>query len=264
MAKKNKQQKHSKSTAAPQPSLPKYDNLRVIEPLTTNQKKVFAAYKKDNHLCLSGCAGTGKTFLALYLALQEVLTGESKRKKIIIVRSIVPTRDIGFLPGDRAEKESTYLYPYIAICTELFGDPTAFAKLVALKKVEFLTTSFVRGITLHDAVVIIDEMQNLTFHELDSIITRLGENCRLIMCGDYYQSDFEKDKDARGILDFMNIIEQMKYFYLLEFSWQDVVRSGLVRDYIMTKELIKKEKLASLASDYKPITTRKNIEFLKG
>jgi phosphate starvation-inducible PhoH-like protein len=238
-----KQKKQKLKQAQPQIVIPKYDTLRVIEPLTVSQKKVFAAYKKNNHLCLSGCAGTGKTFLALYLALEEILKGESKVEKIIIVRSIVPTRDIGFLPGDRAEKESTYLYPYIAICAELFQDPQAWNKLVAQKKIEFLTTSFVRGITLHNAVVIIDEMQNLTFHELDSIITRLGENCRLIMCGDYYQSDFEKSKDKSGILEFMEIIDQMKYFYSIEFGWQDIVRSGLVRDYIMTKEIVQKERI---------------------
>ena len=222
--------------------LPRFESLKVIEPLTKSQEKVFKAFEKNNHLCLSGCAGTGKTFLAMYLALEEVMSGKSKAEKIIIVRSIVPTRDIGFLPGDRAEKESTYLYPYIAICTELFGDPMAWAKLVAKKQVEFLTTSFVRGITLRNSIVIIDEMQNLTFHELDSIITRLGDNCRLIMCGDYYQTDLEKKNDKCGILEFMEIIEQMKYFYSIEFGWQDIVRSGLVRDYIMTKEIVQKDK----------------------
>jgi len=222
--------------------LPRFESLKVIEPLTKSQEKVFKAFEKNNHLCLSGCAGTGKTFLAMYLALEEVMSGKSKAEKIIIVRSIVPTRDIGFLPGDRAEKESTYLYPYIAICAELFGDPMAWAKLVAKKQVEFLTTSFVRGITLRNSIVIIDEMQNLTFHELDSIITRLGDNCRLIMCGDYYQTDLEKKNDKCGILEFMEIIEQMKYFYSIEFGWQDIVRSGLVRDYIMTKEIVQKDK----------------------
>ncbi len=222
--------------------VPKFDSLKVIEPLTKTQEKAFAAFRKNNHLCLSGCAGTGKTFLAMYLAFEEILSGKSKAEKIVIVRSIVPTRDIGFLPGDRAEKESTYLYPYIAICAELFGDPMAWNKLVAKKQIEFLTTSFVRGITLRDSIVIIDEMQNLTFHELDSMITRLGENCRLIMCGDYYQTDLEKKNDKGGILEFMEIIEQMKYFYCLEFGWQDIVRSGLVRDYIMTKEIVQKEK----------------------
>jgi len=225
-----------------QPTGFRLENLKEISPLTDTQKKVFNAYKKNNNLCLSGSAGTGKTFIAMYLAFEEILKGESKAEKIIIVRSIVPTRDIGFLPGDREEKEATYLYPYIAICSELFGDAGAWGKLLAKHQVEFLTTSFVRGITLRNSIVIIDEMQNLTFHELDSIITRLGENCRLIMCGDYYQTDLERTKDKSGILDFMEIVEKMKYFYCAEFGWQDIVRSGLVRDYIMTKEIVQKEK----------------------
>lgn len=236
MAKKNKKKEPL------QVVVPKFDTLKVIEPLTKSQEKAFAAFRKNSHLCLSGCAGTGKTFLAMYLAFEEIMSGKSKAEKIVIVRSIVPTRDIGFLPGDRAEKESTYLYPYIAICAELFGDPMAWQKLVAKKQIEFLTTSFVRGITLRDSIVIIDEMQNLTFHELDSMITRLGDGCRLIMCGDYYQTDLEKKNDKSGILEFMEIIEQMKYFYCIEFGWQDIVRSGLVRDYIMTKEIVQKEK----------------------
>lgn len=236
---KNKQK--PKSPMMPIQSV-RYENLKVVEPLTLTQKKVFAAYKKKNHLCLSGAAGTGKTFMALYLALEEVMKGESPYEKIIIVRSIVPTRDIGFLPGDRSEKEATYLSPYISILAELFGDKLAWNKLVAKGTIEFLTTSFVRGITLRKSIVIVDEMQNLTFHELDSIITRLGEDCRFIVCGDYYQSDLEKSKDRSGILEFMKIISQLKYFHQAEFHWQDIVRSGIVRDYIMTKELIHKDK----------------------
>ena len=236
-----KQKSKQKQIITSIPSV-RYENLKQIEPLTLTQKKVFAAYKKKNHLCLSGAAGTGKTFMALYLALEEVMKGESPYDKIIVVRSIVPTRDIGFLPGDRAEKEATYLSPYISILSELFGDKMAWNKLVAKGTVEFLTTSFIRGITLRKSIVIVDEMQNLTFHELDSIITRLGEDCRFIMCGDYYQSDLEKSKDKGGIIDFMKIISQMKYFYSCEFGWQDIVRSGIVRDYIMTKELMNKEK----------------------
>ena len=231
-----------KSNGTAAPTSTRLETLKTIEPLTLNQKKTFQAYKKNNHLCLSGSAVTGKTFISLYLALEEILTGNSDRDKIVVVRSIVPTRDIGFLPGDREEKEATYLYPYIAICAELFGDPMAWNKLVAKGQIEFLTTSFVRGITLHDAIVIVDEMQNLTFHELDSIITRLGERCRFIMCGDGYQSDFEKATHKKGVHDFIQIIERMKNFSHIKFGWPDIVRSGLVRDYIMTKEMMEKAK----------------------
>ena len=150
MAKQKNKQKQ-KQPALVIPSI-RYENLKVVEPLTLTQKKVFAAYKKKNHLCLSGAAGTGKTFMAMYLALEEVMKGESPYDKIIIVRSIVPTRDIGFLPGDRSEKEATYLSPYIGILAELFGDKLAWNKLVAKGTVEFLTTSFVRGITLRKSM----------------------------------------------------------------------------------------------------------------
>lgn len=235
--------KKSKPTggSAPAPSTPKYETLAKIEPMTNAQKRVFTAFKKGNNILLSGSAGTGKTFLGMYLALEEILQGESPRDKMIIVRSIVPTRDIGFLPGSREEKEATYLYPYIGVCAELFGDKLAWNKLVALGKAEFLTTSFVRGITVRNATVIIDEMQNLTFHELDSIITRLGENCRIILCGDYHQSDLRNTKEKTGLFEFIRITERMKYFSHVKFSWEDIVRSGLVRDYIMTKEMMKLE-----------------------
>ena len=223
------------------PSGIRLENLKRVEPLTKTQKEVFQAYKKGNHLCLSGSAGTGKTFLGMYLALEELLSNESAYNKLVIVRSAVPTRDMGFLPGDRLEKEATYLAPYQSITGELFGEYHAWSKLISEDKVEFLTTSFIRGITLRKAIVLVDEMQNLTFHELDSVITRLGEDCRIIFCGDYYQTDLEKNKDKSGIIEFMAIIEKMKYFHLAEFGWQDIVRSGLVRDYIMTKEMEKKK-----------------------
>jgi phosphate starvation-inducible protein PhoH and related proteins len=237
MPKKTKPQKPKVT-----PSGIKLENLKLIEPLTKAQQETFKSFKRGNHIMLNGAAGTGKTFIAMYLAFQEILSGESKANRIIIVRSAVPTRDMGFLPGDRAEKESTYLAPYIGICTELFGTHQAWNNLIFEKKIEFLTTSFVRGITLRNSIVIIEEMQNLTFHELDSIITRLGDNCRIMLCGDYYQTDLERNKDKSGILDFISVVESMKYFDIIEFNWQDIVRSGLVRDYIMTKEMIQKLK----------------------
>jgi len=212
------------------------EHLRVLEPITKNQRLVFESYEKGNNLILSGSAGSGKTFLALYHALEDVLDKDKPADKVVIVRSAVPTRDMGFLPGDKDEKEDVYLAPYKAIVTELFNDSDAWNKLVMQGAIEFLTTSYIRGITLSDAVIIVDEMQNLNFHELDSVITRVGQNCRFIMCGDYYQSDFHKDGDKNGILQFLEIIRDMKYFSEIQFSWEDIVRSDLVREYIMTKE----------------------------
>ena len=186
----------------------------------------------------SASAGSGKTFLSLYLALETVLDKNTVYDKVVIVRSVVPTRDIGFLPGTQEEKEMAYVLPYISIAHELFNDKMAYEKLVTQGNLEFITTSYIRGITLRNAIVVVDEMQNLNFHELDSVITRIGDNCRVIFAGDYYQSDFEKKNDKEGILKFLNILDNMKKFDHIEFTWQDIVRSDLVREYIVTKEML--------------------------
>jgi len=217
------------------------EDMIEIEPLTDNQQKAFKAYENENSLVLAGSAGTGKTFMALSLALEDVLDRETRYDKVVIVRSIVPTRDIGYLPGNEEEKKDAYTGPYRSACTELFQDPEAWEKLKAQGHIEFLSTSFIRGINIHNAVVIIDEMQNLTFHELDSVITRIGRNCKFVMCGDYYQSDFDKEKDRTGILRFLEIIESLNNFIVIEFGWEDIVRSDFVRDYIMTKEMLERD-----------------------
>ena len=196
------------------------------------------AWKDGYNLVLSGSAGTGKTFLGLRLALELVLDSESEYDELVIVRSIVPTRDIGFLPGDEEEKKQAYAAPYIGLLKEILGDGEAWNKLVAAKKLRFESTSFIRGTTFNNAIILVDEMQNLNFHELDSVITRVGHQCRFIMCGDYYQSDFQKDNDKKGILQFMNIVIQLNQFEIVEFTWKDIVRSDFVRDYIMTKEML--------------------------
>ena len=196
------------------------------------------AWKDGYNLVLSGSAGTGKTFLGLRLALELVLDKESEYDELVIVRSIVPTRDIGFLPGDEEEKKQAYAAPYIGLLKEILGDGEAWNKLIAAKKLRFESTSFIRGTTFNNAIILVDEMQNLNFHELDSVITRVGHQCKFIMCGDYYQSDFQKDNDKKGILQFMNIVIQLNQFEIVEFTWKDIVRSDFVRDYIMTKEML--------------------------
>ena len=214
------------------------DELHTVEPLTENQEKVYKAWNEDNHLVLTGSAGTGKTFSAFYLGLEQVLDKGNQLEKVVITRSIVPTREIGFLPGSMEEKMEPYSGPYRAICTELFQDTKAYDKLVEQDAVEFLSTSYIRGTTFNDAVIIVDEMQNLTFHELDSVITRIGQNCRIIFCGDYLQSDFTKESDKNGFGKFLKIIEHMTKFSVVTFTWADIVRSDFVRDYIMTKEML--------------------------
>lgn len=216
----------------------KLENLQPFEPKTQNQMNAREAWKDGYNLVLSGSAGTGKTFLALRLALELVLDRESEYDELVIVRSIVPTRDIGFLPGDEEEKKQAYAAPYVGLLKEILGDGEAWNKLIAAKKLRFESTSFIRGTTFNNAIILVDEMQNLNFHELDSVITRVGHQCRFVMCGDYYQSDFQKDNDKKGILQFMNIVVQLNQFDVIEFTWKDIVRSDFVRDYIMTKEML--------------------------
>ena len=215
------------------------DDMEEVQPVTDNQRKAIEAYDSGDSLVLAGSAGTGKTFIALSLALEDVLDKEVPYDKVVIVRSIVPTRDIGYLPGDEEEKKDAYTSPYRSICAELFQNADAWTKLKTAGTVQFMSTSFIRGLTISNAIIVLDEMQNLTFHELDSIITRVGDNCKFIMCGDYYQSDFTKETDKTGILKFLSIIEQLKNFTVVEFGWEDIVRSDFVRDYIMTKEMLK-------------------------
>lgn len=216
----------------------KLENLQPFEPKTQNQMNAKESWKDGYNLVLSGSAGTGKTYLGLRLALEQVLDRETEYEELVIVRSIVPTRDIGFLPGDEEEKKQAYAAPYIGLLKEIFNDGEAWNKLVASKKLRFESTSFIRGTTFNNAIILVDEMQNLNFHELDSVITRVGHQCKFIMCGDYYQSDFQKDNDKKGILQFMNIVVRLNQFEVIEFTWKDIVRSDFVRDYIMTKEML--------------------------
>jgi phosphate starvation-inducible PhoH-like protein len=216
----------------------KLENLQPFAPKTDNQGKAESTWDNGYNLVLSGSAGTGKTYLALRFALEQVLDKETEYEELVIVRSIVPTRDIGFLPGNEEEKKQAYAAPYVGLLKEIMGDNEAWNKLVTAKKLRFESTSFIRGTTFNNAIIVVDEMQNLNFHELDSVITRVGHQCRFIMCGDYYQSDFQKDNDKKGILNFMNIVSQLNQFDVVEFTWKDIVRSDFVRDYIMTKEML--------------------------
>lgn len=211
------------------------DDLLTFEPLNNKQQKTFNDYRYGKHLLLHGIAGTGKSFMALYLALEEVLDASSVFNRLIIVRSIVPTRDIGFLPGTEEEKTAVYEAPYRAICTTLFDNENAYDNLKEQGKVVFTNTSFIRGLNIDNAIVIVDETQNLSFHELDSVITRMGNNTRTMFCGDYRQSDLHKNTEKQGIRDFMKILHNMPYFSCIEFEAEDIVRSTFVKDYIIAK-----------------------------
>lgn len=212
------------------------DDLRTIEPITGAQKYAWQSWREGDNLAMVGTAGTGKTFLGLYLALEEVMDKSTPYDSVRIIRSAVPTREVGFLPGSIEEKLNAFTGPYRAACADLFEDDRAYDKLVHNKYIQFESTSYIRGVTFDNSIVLVDEMQNLNFHELDSVITRVGQCSKIIFCGDGRQSDFKQQSDKNGINTFLEILEQLKHFTVVEFSWEDIVRSGLVRDYIMTKE----------------------------
>lgn len=182
---------------------------------------------------LHGAAGTGKTFIALYKALEEVMDKSNSYEKVVIVRSVVPSRDIGHLPGDEKEKTDVYLAPYKAVCKDLFNTEQAYERLVEQKNIEFLITSFVRGITIDNAVIIVDECQNMNFQELSSIITRVGEGSRIVFCGDFKQTDLNKRHDQSGLKEFVEVINRMPSFRNVEFGIDDIVRSSLVKEFIV-------------------------------
>ena len=215
--------------------------LLDIEPITNNQKRLFDSYAEDKHLVAYGTAGTGKTFISLYNALADVLDESTPYEKIYLVRSLVSTREIGFLPGDHEDKADIYQIPYKNMVKYMFQMPTdadfemLYGNLKAQETIKFWSTSFIRGTTLDNAIVIVDEFQNLNFHELDSIITRVGENSRIMFCGDASQTDLVKTNDRNGIHDFLNILRKMPSFDIIEFGIDDIVRSGLVKEYIIAK-----------------------------
>jgi phosphate starvation-inducible protein PhoH len=209
--------------------------LRKISPLTPNQERTFNAYNSGFNLILHGYAGTGKSYISLYLALKELLSGSPIYDKIVIVRSVVPSRDIGFLPGSIKEKIKVYEEPYKEICDELFGRGDGYDVLKMKQLIEFTTTSFLRGTTFNNAIVIVDELQNMTFPELDTVMTRMGEHSKVIFCGDFRQTDLTKEAEKSGIKHFINITKKMSRFEYVEFEKQDIVRSGLVKDYIIKR-----------------------------
>ena len=217
------------------------DYIKKIEPLTENQEKFFKEYGKNQNMVAYGCAGTGKTFITLYNALLDVLDPKTPYDKIYIVRSLVATREIGFLPGDHEDKSSLYQIPYKNMVKYMFEMPDdnsfemLYANLKAQGTIGFWSTSFIRGTTFDNAILIIDEFQNLNFHELDSIITRVGENSKIFFCGDATQTDLIKTAEKNGIVDFMNIINNMPSFETVEFMAEDICRSGLVKEYIIAK-----------------------------
>ena len=215
--------------------------MRTINPLTPNQENLFRCYENNQNVVAYGCAGTGKTFITLYNALRDVLDEKTPYEKIYIVRSLVSTREIGFLPGDHEDKSSLYQIPYKNMVKFMFEMPTEadfemlYGNLKTQGTISFWSTSFIRGTTLDKAIVIVDEYQNLNFHELDSIITRVGQDSKIMFCGDATQTDLIKTNERNGVIDFMKILRIMPSVDIIEFGLEDIVRSGFVKEYLLAK-----------------------------
>lgn len=213
--------------------------MKKISPITSTQEKLFDSYKQGHNIAAIGSAGTGKTMCGLYLAIKDVLE-KSEYKKVIIVRSAVQTREQGFMPGSKQEKESLYETPYMDIVNDLFGRGDAYQILKQKKMLEFMSSSFVRGLTFDNSIIIVDECQSMTSHELDSIITRVGESSKIVFCGDTKQDDLQGSRnrnDISGLGNFVKILNKISSFEVIEFGLNDIVRSGLVKEYIIAKEL---------------------------
>lgn len=239
MQSQSKQPKKQKNTKKTTLSIDKNLELKKFKPLTKNQNNAFDYYYDGYNLCLLGSGGTGKTFIALFLALETILEPNSPYKKIYVIRSLVPSRDIGFLPGNAKEKAEIYEQPYKAICTELFNRGDAYNNLKSKNIIEFVTTSFLRGTTFNDCIIIADEVQNFVWNELLTTITRTGKNTKLLYVGDVKQSDIKthyKTYESNDILKFMKVIETMDCFKCIKFTSEDIVRSGITKEFIINAE----------------------------
>ena len=211
------------------------NNIEPVEPLTDNQERIFDSYYTGKNLMLHGTAGTGKTFSAIYLALNDVLF-EDMYDKLVIIRSVVPTRDMGFLPGNTKEKTRVYEIPYHTICGELFHRDDAYDVLKNKDKIEFMTTSYIRGLTISDSVVIIDEIQNMNWQEISSVLTRVGKGCRVILCGDTKQSDLTERTGKLDLLKLIKVCQKMGSFDFIQMTRDDIIRSGFVKEFIIECE----------------------------
>ena len=214
--------------------------MRKIQPLTPTQSDLFDSYKEGYNIAAIGTAGTGKTMCAMYLALNDVLQ-KGGYDQVIVIRSAVQTREQGFMPGSMTQKQAVFEAPYTDIVNDLFGRGDAYQILKTKGMVKFMTSSFVRGLTFDNAIIIVDECQSMTYHELDTIITRVGESSKIVFCGDTKQDDLAISRnkaDVSGLAEFLRVLQRVDSFETIEFKPEDIVRSGLVKEYILAKEAV--------------------------
>jgi phosphate starvation-inducible protein PhoH len=209
--------------------------LHEIQPLTDNQEILFEEYLKGKNIVATGSAGSGKSYCLLYLMMHDLLYNNNY-EKIVIFRSAVPIRNLGFLPGSEDEKLAAYELPYKNIFNDLFGRSDAYEILKKKDLIEFQSTSYIRGITLNNSLLLVDEWENCNFHELDTLVTRCGKNTKIHFSGDIKQTDFDGKKDVSGFHDFISIIQNIEDFHIVNFNISDCVRNGIVLKYLQEKD----------------------------
>lgn len=219
-------------------------DCKDIVPLTDRQDDAFRSWyqRADSHLALLGSAGVGKTLLACYLGINEVLNPKTPQKQLIIVRAANATKEIGFLPGTKEEKEEIFQLPYFDVFRFLFNRAATYRDMCDAGVIKFTTTSHIRGLTFENAIVIFDEIQSASRHDIDSLATRLGDDSRLIMIGDGYQNDLHSKRgtEVSGFDYAVGMMHKIDDFDVIQFTHDDIVRSGFVKKWIIESERIPK------------------------
>lgn len=191
-------------------------------PQTPEQKEAAQLFRTHDLLFLLGCAGSGKTHCAISLALQSIKQGH--HKKLIFVRPLVEAGEkVGFLPGELNEKVQPYLGPLNHILSKVaFNIPKGI--------VEIQTLAFMRGLTFDDCVIVADESQNMSTSQLKLLLTRMGKNCKVLVCGDQDQSDIHGRGD--DLLDVAEKLEDVQGVVIIDFYEDGILRHPLVREVV--------------------------------
>ncbi|MBS55713.1 MAG: phosphate starvation-inducible protein PhoH [Gammaproteobacteria bacterium] len=209
----------------------------TIKPSSKSQEKFIDAVLNNDLVFGVGAAGTGKTFLAVAMAAYYLEQGIIK--KIFLARPAIEAGEkLGFLPGDLAEKVNPYLQPVYDALNELVGSQYV-TKLVEKNIIEIVPLAYMRGRTLNDAFIILDEAQNTTIAQMKMFLTRIGFRSKTVVTGDVSQVDLPKDTKS-GLIDCLEFVDKIKGVKISNFDSSDVVRHRIVRDIINAYDKRKK------------------------
>ncbi|MFI3316363.1 MAG: PhoH family protein [Rikenellaceae bacterium] len=205
------------------------NNGNIIRARTHNQQRLVDSYQKCDLLFATGPAGSGKTYTAIALAVRALKEKEVKR--IILTRPAVEAGEkLGFLPGDMKEKLDPYLQPLYDALNDMIP-PSKLQKFMEEGTVQIAPLAYMRGRTLDNAFVILDEAQNTTLSQIKMFLTRMGRNAKFIVTGDVTQIDLPRKSDS-GLIKAMDNLREVKHIALINFDVRDIVRHPLVKDIV--------------------------------